>query len=768
MSWRCRIFGTPSLTWLHGEIGFPELSGISATKGISDNLWKSELRRLDGYTFNWRETSAGWYRQYVDLPAASAGRRFELCFDAIAKVAEVWVNGHQVGSHVGMFGEVRCDITDHVHPGKNTIAVHVLARLAQQQSNQVVGVAVTVEVTEAMLESLPHGMYRDEAAGIWQPVKLVMTNKTWVEDIFAKPRMDGLDFEVLVRSRATNNGNMRATYAIRSAADGSLLYESSGTEFPPFEAGEQAHHFSTPHLTPKHWSPAEPNLYSLEITLSSCGEILDQRTISFGFRTFEARDGKLFLNGKPFWLRGANHFPHALRPNDAALAKRFLEFARAGNVVATRSHTAPFSETWLHAADETGIALSYEGTWPWLMLEGEPPSDELLHAWRSEFLSLIRKHRNHPSIVLWTVNNEMKFESQDRSQPDRLRKKWQILSETVKAMRAADPTRPIVCDSSYCRKSIGTEYKDLLVSDNFDDGDIDDAHRYPAWYDPSFFHYFQGEFGRDLSYPDRPLISQEMSTGYPRNDDGHPCRFYLFKHYTPQSLVGYEAYENRNPALFLERQAFITKELAEAIRRTNRNDCSGILHFAYLTWFEDVWNVQTIRPFTTYNALRLALQPVLVSAELFGRHFYAGSQQRVRLCIVNDAEDAGNLPAAELEWRIETDKEVLARGTVEIGPVPYYSNRWCDLTISIPEPPSAQRFGARLRFVLRTGSVTRSENSYDIVIASRSWARDPHPKAVAVLDGDGTQLSALQKNWGAICSAGSRPRVKRDRCGYQR
>lgn len=185
----------------------------------------------------------------------------------------------------------------------------------------------------------------------------------------------------------------------------------------------------------------------------------------------------MLLNGAAFWLRSANHFPHALRPNDPVLARRFLALAREGNVAATRSHTAPFSETWLQAADEIGMAVSNEGTWLWLMLEDDPPSDELLQEWSDEFLSLVRKHRNHPSTVLWTVNNEMKFETSDKPWPDRLLRKWKVLSTMMKAIRAADPTRPIVCDSSYCRKSIGTEYEDLVVRDGFDDGDIDDAHR---------------------------------------------------------------------------------------------------------------------------------------------------------------------------------------------------------------------------------------------------------------------------------------------------
>lgn len=716
-------FWTPTLSWLHGEIGFPELRGVSASKGICDKYYEEELRRLDGYTFDWRKTKGAWYRQYIDLPASAADRRYEVCFDAIAKVSDVWLNGTKVGSHVGMFGEVRCDITHAAKTGRNVLVVHAQgARHAAPVKDAVVGVAVTVEVTDAMLNSLPHGMYPADAGGIWQPVRLVVTREVNIDDVFVVPNLNGLEFELSIRNSGASSLPVDVAYAIRSRADGSLLHEDRKAASVTATAGSATLRMATPRLEPKLWWPHDPQLYELEITLSANGDALDRLSTSVGFRTFKAEGGKLLLNGRPFWLRGANHFPHALRPNDSELAKRFMALAKAGNVVATRSHTVPFTSCWLTAADEAGIAVSFEGTWPWLMLEGPPPSAELLQAWKSEFLAMIRKFRNHPSIILWTVNNEMKFAVLGRKNPDLLKQKWEILSDTVRAMRAVDPTRPVVCDSSYCRKEVGPEYQNLIAPSNFDDGDIDDSHRYPGWYDPSFYHYFNGEFGRSLHYPGRPLISQEMSTGYPRNDDGHPVRFYLFQHHTPQSLVGNEAYENRDPAIFLKRQAFMTKELAETIRRTNRAECSGILHFAYASWFQDVWNAGSVRPLFTYDALRTALQPVLISAELYGRHFYSGARPEIRVCVANDAEHGGALHDCKIVWQIEKDKQVWASGSKRVADISYYSNLWDSIKIEIPNAPEAGRSDAVLALKFEANGKVCSENAYDIAVVNRAWA----------------------------------------------
>lgn len=743
-------FWTPTLTWLHAETGFANLQGIAAGKGISDKLVEIELERLDSYTFDWKQTRAAWYRHYVDLPQDISGRRFQLCFDAIAKVAEVWVNGTRVGSHVGMFGEVRCDVTASIVPGRNLLAVYVVGSPEKPvPSTDALDVAVTVEVTSSMLNSLPHGMYPGNAAGIWQPVKFVITRNIAIDDVFIDPRLDGLDCELVISGLAASAATVEVSYTIRSTSDGSVLYASPAEDWKRLPDSGGVLRFSTPSLTPRHWSPAEPNLYHLEITLASGGEVYDQVTVPFGFRTFKVEGEKLLLNGEPFWLRGADHFPHALRPNDGRLARRFIQMAHEGNVQVTRTHTAPFTKTWLDAADEVGMAVSFEGTWPWLMLHGEPPSAELLHDWSQEFASLIRKYRNHPSILIWTVNNEMKFQSLDASKPELLKRKWTILDGMMKTIRSTDPTRPVICDSSYCRESVAKEYAELIRPAGFDDGDIDDSHRYYGWYDASFFHFFEGQFGKTQSWPDRPLISQEMSTGYPRNDDGHPTRYYIFKNYTPQSLVGAEAYENRDPAIFLKRQAFITKELAETIRRSNRENCAGILHFAYVSWFKNVWDADSIQPFETYHQLRKALAPVLVSAELYGRHVYSGSSLAFRVCIANDAVDHTSLPVSRLLWEISSSGKTIATGSQSVPPVPYYANCWVDVDAHIPVALPAPRVNATLTLRLQSNGVAVSENDYDIAIGSQNWALDGmrSAKGVALFD-PGGHAPRMLKNGG--------------------
>jgi len=725
-------FWTPALSWLHGETGFPGLDEFSRTKGVAESLYVQRIKQCDSYTFDWRKTGAAWYRQYIDLPLNLDNRHFELTFDAIAKLSRVWVNGIEVGNHTGMFGQVKCDITKAVKPGRNVIAVHVITQLRTPNNltNKVEGVAVTVDVSSDMLYSLPHGMFQNDVGGIWQPVTLTATAPVFVKDCFIQPGLHGADLDLEVTNSGQQSKQIGILYRITSAKDGAILY-SNKAPINLFASAENISHLKliTPRLHPKLWSPQDPNLYNLDIALKDQGITIDNYRVRFGFRTFSVDGNKLLLNGYSYWLRGADPFPNTLCPNDSVLAHRFMEIAREGNVSVTRSHIVPFTSTWLDAADEVGMGVSFEGTWPWLMLRGEPPDDELIKDWRDEYISLIEEYRNHPSIILWTVNNEMKFEQND---PKKIGKKWLILSDTVNAMRKADPTRPIVADSAYVRAKALDGYNALVKPLGLDDGDIDDAHRYYGWYAGSFFNLYDGEFN-DLSTPGRPLISQEMSTGYPNNDDGHPVRFYLFKHYTPQAFVGEDAYENADPAIFLERQAFMTREVAETMRRTSHEAAAGILFFSYFTWFQTPWLANGIKPWPTYYALKSALQPVLVSAELYGTHFYSGSTFQDRVCVVNDSENYEAIPKCRLIWEFQCDDKVLSEEQMAVPSVDYYKSHWLNVKFKTPGSLPSPRTDSQLVLKLESsdGRVL-SQNNYNVVIATHEWAGNGSDKLTNV------------------------------------
>ena len=730
-------FWSPIRIWLHGET-MPSPRGAQP-KGVSDTYYQQESDRCDNYTFNHRNTKEAWYRQWIELPADIKGKRLDLHFDAVSKVAEVYINGHKAASHIGMFGEFDVDATPYLHPGRNLIAVNVVRDIkgagpqtSDAMENFYSSVRKDVEdnkddaqANAEVIADIPHGFFGDNPAGIWQPVSLVVTDPLLVEDVYIKPNLSGADFEITVANSSSKKRKFDVTLDILDKATGESIY--SGTVLKNVALDKNTSRMleaEVSDITPKLWEPSDPNLYDFVFSIKEGKRTTDEYAVTSGFRTFESKDGFFYLNGRRFWLRGGNHIPFSLGMNNEALADKFMALMKEGNVNSTRTHTTPWNELWMSAADRNGIAVSFEGTWSWLMIHSTPiPSQATLDLWRNEWLQVMKKFRNHPSVIFWTINNEMKFYDLDADK-ERAKEKFRIISDVVKDMRGVDPTRPISFDSNYMRRNGLNRFGEEFMA-TVDDGDIDDNHAYYNWYDFSVFRFFNGEFQNQFLTPGRPLISQEMSTGYPNAETGHPTRSYQLIHQNPYSLIGYEAYDFADPKNFLKVQSFITGELAEALRRSN-DKASGIMHFAYMTWFRQCYDENKIMPWPTYYAMQRAMQPVLVSAELWGRNYYAGERIPTRVYVVNDNEEGRELNPTTLSWSL-TDAEgrVFASGEESFPAVPYYGRKYIEPTITLPSSIGSDKIYGKLKIALAENGKEISANEYDLTFAPRTWAQSP-------------------------------------------
>lgn len=713
-------FWNPSRIWLFGEDYGP------ASKGVSDSYYQKETDRCEAYSFDYKRTKVGWYRQWVDVPAKMLERHIELAFDAVSKTSEVWVNGKKAGGHIGMFGAFNLDISSLLKPGKNLIAVKVGKEFIKNKStddpNKVIGIAASVVVTPSMLNDLPHGFFGENPAGIWQPVSIIVTDPVHINDVFIQADTTSANLEITIENKSRQAKSFQLETKITGAKTAKLLFEGKLPNVLTVAAGATKT-FKMPidQVHPDLWSPENPNLYDFRVSLIGKGKgFLDQKTVRSGFKSFVIKDGHFYLNGHPYWLRGGNQSSMPLEPNDTLLARTFSKLAHAGNMMVTRTHTTPYTEAWMDASDAYGVGVSFEGTWPWLMLgDTEIPDERLLDVWKKEMIQLVKKYRNHPSLLLWTVNNEMKFYVLDPNEA-RAKLKMRIVSDMVKMIRETDPNHPVVFDSNYFRKQVEKRLGKAFI-DSIDDGDVDDIHQYPNWYDESIFLEFDGRFQRNNKTAGRPLISQEMSTGYP-DETGHATRFYTFVHQNPSSLVGKFAYAYQDPKWFMRIQSFITKEVGEALRRSNP-DADGVLHFSQATWFKHVYDAKQIEPNRTYYAMQKVLQPVLVTAELWGRHFYGGRQLPTRICIVNDQVGGGDLHNVKLVWQLVDDEDkVIASGNQLVEKVAYYGRHWVTPTIQIPASLPTPKVNGKLKLTLYENDQLISHNDYDLVFATRNWA----------------------------------------------
>jgi hypothetical protein len=217
-------FWNPSRIWLHGETFMDE----EHQKGASDTYFQKETDRCENYTFDYKKTNIGWYRQWVDLPESINDKNIELNFDAVSKMAEVYVNGKLAGNNKGMFGEIKLDITKFLKPGSNLIAVKVMKEYTKdiKNANEIATIAVTVEVTNQMLKDIPHGFFRDEPVGIWQPAKLIITNPVKIVDSYIKPNLTGASFEIQLRNTSKLKKTFNLNTSIKEKGSNDILIET--------------------------------------------------------------------------------------------------------------------------------------------------------------------------------------------------------------------------------------------------------------------------------------------------------------------------------------------------------------------------------------------------------------------------------------------------------------------------------------------------------------------------------------------------------------
>ncbi len=721
----------------------------TSVNGTSHNYIRKEIERCEQFTFDYGSTSSGWYRQWIDVPASMSGKRLVLKFDAVASMAQVYWNGKPVRSHIGMFGPFECEVTPYVRFGeRNLLAVMVASsKTDPQAAKDVAAVAVTVNVTRDMLNSLPKGCYKAGMAGIWQSVRLEITGKDRIADVYFQPTTNSASITTEISRKSPADLEIRHTI-LDDATSQPLKGGSVTRKVIPGEGPVKSVAQLTG-LKPKHWSPEHPNLYRLKTQLLANGKVVDEKITTVGFKTFESRGNRLYLNGKPYFMRGADQPPHGLEPNDKALADKFMKMMHDGNTMATRFHIAPPSQVWLDAADRQGVGSSVGEDWPWVLMGNTPlPDPKVLDAWKKEFAEIVRADRNHPSLMIWTISNESYFQGTEDPDKARRKEKYRVFSDIIKSTRVLDPDAQIVLHSGYVRPI--AEYNELLKPDGLDDGDIDDTHEYFGWYQK---HPFRVDVPKDIEQRRgngmRPLISQEASTGYPDNDTGHPTESYIRDHYVPQAWVGkYGTYAER-PDMFLDTHAQITKEYAEKIRRDHKL-LSGWMLFSNTCWFKDVYDAERITPYPVYGAVQKAYSPVLVSLGVPQRHFEAGQKVVTYVAVCNDDPDRPMLTDLKVRWRIYgKSSDMGTSGSVSVPDCKYNSQARALVRLTIPTKLPQPRSDMTLEFELYQGDELISRNDYPFICTTSDWYKAGGDKLI-VLEKD-VKVSGYLRSLGFAC-----------------
>lgn len=338
----------------------------------------------------------GWYRKSFVLPDNTEGKRFMIQFDGIYMNADVWLNGKHLGNHPYGYTSFRYDISNDLSPRKeNILAVRV--RNEGHNSRWYTG----------------SGIYRHVRLSIDDPVHL----DPWWTFITTKVYDSSADITsaVTVFNDSDKDQSVILNSHILNSAQNEMTSAEKECLVKAHSSCEIINTVSIP--VPILWSPEDPYLYTAVnelLSLSTDGSKLknDEIRSSVGIRTIEinAKDGFL-LNGKPVELKGGcmhhDNGPLGAAAFDRAEERR-VELMKANGFNAIRCSHNPPSQAFLDACDRLGMLVIDESFDMWT--EPKNPDDYHLYFkdwWQKDVESMIRRDRNHPSVVMWSIGNEI-------------------------------------------------------------------------------------------------------------------------------------------------------------------------------------------------------------------------------------------------------------------------------------------------------------------------------------------------------------------------
>ena len=404
----------------------------------------------------------GWYRKTFTLPEGDKGKEVTILFEGAYMDATIYLNGREIGNHPYGFTSFSYDLTPALQYGsaKNVLAVRLNV---QQPSCRWYSGA---------------GLYRHVWLITTQPVHVA----TWGTYI-TTPKISAASATIHANTQLDNAGAAIATGTLTT-----LVLDPSGHEVArqssPFSSPAGASSFAdtaTPIdqdlsvSQPRLWSPDQPVLYHLVSEVRVNGQLVDSVTTPFGIRTLEfTKDRGFFLNGRHLQIRGVCDHADMGCLGSAALRAGYVRqlgiLKQMGCNALRTSHNPPSPEL-LDLCDQMGILVMDECFDEWKQSKRKYGYGRFFDAWsQKDLVSMLHRDRNHPSIILWSIGNEI---------PEATKAGGAVLGQPlVDTCHREDPTRPV---TSACPRPIqSVKFGFDKILDVFGIN-----YQYPTYTDPS-------------------------------------------------------------------------------------------------------------------------------------------------------------------------------------------------------------------------------------------------------------------------------------------
>lgn len=582
-----------------------------------------------------------WYKKTFRLPGEFSHKHIALKFSGVDYTAEVWLNGKYIGFHEGFFQPFSFDITKIVDFGKeNQLMVKVnspLEKMVEDWSlhkRYIKGIFGHHDTRPGGAWS-EHGQEKN-TGGIWAPVELEIHEVAFIEEVKVTPRLN------LLENSADAQVNFQVSLKQTSAMPVKILLNLKPYNFPSTQSvtKEIIQNLSpginsiTMPITVKDpalwwpWDQGKANLYQLEINVVANGQVIDTKTVRFGFRDvfYDKAINEWHINGKRMFLRGTNYI--ATQWLSEMSPERFAQdiaLMKAANINIVRVHAHVTSAEYYRLCDETGLLNWQDFPLQWGYTEEEAFQGNAIRQARDMVNGLF----NHPSIIAWSLINEPPWDATWMKVKYKHYNKLQNKTLTDKLYQAIYPLDK-------------TRYMHPFSASA--------EHPWLGWYSGHWLDYNQpskvslvSEYGAQ-ALPDltnlRKIINEEDL--WPVTDEQWAIwKYHNFRQ--KESFLIAKISKGSTPAEFVrntqEYQAKLIKYAAESLRRQRYHPVSAIFQFMFVEdWPSMNWGIVDYWRFPKlgYYALKQAYQPVLPSIEWKQENYKRGETASFKLWIIND------------------------------------------------------------------------------------------------------------------------------------
>jgi hypothetical protein len=675
------------------------------------------------------------YRTQVHVPAGAAGRSFVLHFPSLNMIASVLVNGRFCGWTKAMFAPWDCDVTAALHPGATNEVCVVIKdpyyATDPQRSGQPLRASFVVPSTW-LGQNWVHqhwdfpigGGHYAEQAGILREPSLVVAGGVYPTDVFVLPSVKKKQLGLEVTLLNTTAAARKAKLAFKAAPLGggaAKTFAPEEVEVPP--GVEHVVKLARTWEDPKLWWPEDPQQYHLVTEVSVDGKVVDVLQTKFGFREWEWDSPQFKLNGVPWNMRGdTSGFDGSMGPEQT------IAYWRKCGINCFRLWNDHFGklapEETLDLMDRSGICVRRSG-----IMDGEGGNylhgliehvtidgkqvvrghKALFDNWIVQMKARVKAERNHPSVLIWSLENEITFINS---------RNWGLsqwvepeIARGARAIMAFDPTRPVMVDggNALVDKSLpvnGVHYLETFWRDY-----PDEAYTLERAYVAHEKPVLPG-WGKNTwqLMPDRPTFMGEsfFLRGY------KPGEFAQFG--GEGCFAGWSEHTRRGAGLF-------AKMLAEGYR------WHGVAGYTF--WLGE----------SDCGGLHLnSLQPVCILCRQWNWTFAGGSEIKRTLKIFNDTHFTDPI---EGMWEVVLDGKVAAsaRQTFNLAPGEHR-----EYEAAFKLPPVKARTAGQFILTCRRGGKEVFREVKDLAVIDPDAG--PRPKLaqgeLVVLDPDGAVKARLQ------------------------